>query len=465
MFIFVFLPITLLLYFSIDNIKFKNIILLIASLFFYAWGEPIWIIVLLITTFSNYVFSHIIEETRDKWKRKASLILSIAISLGFLVIFKYSNFIVDNINIISPIKFSIPQIKLPIGISFYTFQIMSYTIDVYRRETKAQSSFFYLLMYVSLFPQLIAGPIVRYVDIENEISMRSVSLESFAQGITRFLVGLSKKVLIANYAGKLVADLLNTSGQGNSVLGMWLGMILFSIQIYFDFAGYSDMAIGLGRMFGFNFLENFNYPYISKSATEFWRRWHMSLGTFFKDYVYIPLGGNRHHQIRNLFVVWFLTGLWHGASWNFILWGLYFFIFLVLEKFFLLKIFKKIPSVFSHIYFLIIVVFGWILFYFDNMTNLTEALKIMFGFSDVPLFSTKLQIVFLNNFIFIIIAIIACLPIVNYVKDFFEFLSAKGKYGMYTMHISKIAYNILIMFMCVASLIGSTFNPFLYFRF
>lgn len=465
MFIFVFLPITIFFHSFIDNIKYKNIVLLIASLLFYAWGEPFWIIILLITTFVNYALSHVIERTRGTWQSKASLILALFISLGFLVIFKYSNFIVNNINIISPIKFTIPKIIMPIGISFYTFQVLSYTIDVYRRETKAQRSFFYLLMYVCLFPQLIAGPIVRYVDIEDEINHRKVTLESFSQGITRFLVGLGKKVLIANYAGKLVAELLNMNAQGNSVLGMWLGILMFSLQIYFDFSGYSDMAIGMGKMIGFNFLENFNYPYISKSVTEFWRRWHMSLSTFFRDYVYIPLGGNRKNQIRNLFIVWFLTGLWHGASWNFILWGLYYFIFLSLEKSFLLKFFKKIPSIFSRLYFFIVVLFGWVLFYFDNMTDLTNALKIMLGFAGAPVFSTTLKITFLNNYIFIFIAITACLPIIYIVKNIMEYLFTKGEIGVYTIHISNITYNIIIMFMCIASLIGSTFNPFLYFRF
>ncbi len=440
-------------------------VLLVASLFFYSWGEPVWVIVLILSTFINYICSHLIEKYRYKWQCKASLIIAIAVSLGFLVVFKYSNFIIDNINIISPIKFYIPKIKLPIGISFYTFQILSYTIDVYRKETEAQKSFAYLLMYVCLFPQLIAGPIVRYVDVENEIKKRQVTLDSFTQGITRFLVGLAKKVLIANYAGKLVADLLNMNGQGLSVTGMWLGMVLYSLQIYFDFSGYSDMAIGLGHMLGFNFLENFNYPYVANSITDFWRRWHMSLSTFFRDYVYIPLGGNRRKQIRNLFVVWLLTGLWHGASWNFILWGLYFFVFLVIEKFFLLKFFKKIPRVFSHLYFLIVILFGWVLFYFDNMTNLKDALKIMVGFSGVPFFSTKVQIIFLNNYIFIIIAILACLPIVRYMKILMEALSEKNKYSAYTIQVSKIAYNVIIMFMCIASLIGSTYNPFLYFRF
>ena len=464
-FIFLFLPITFLIYSFGKSIKYKNIVLLIASLLFYAWGEPIWIIVLILSAIVNYVFSHLIERSRGSFLCKASLITSIAISLGLLVFFKYSNFIVNNINIISPIKFSIHAISMPIGISFYTFELLTYIIDVYNKKTRASNSILNLLMYTSLFTQVMMGPIVRYVDIEEQLAYRQFSLDNLASGLTKFLVGLSKKVLIANYASKLVSDLLNMNVQGLSMAGMWLGIILYALQIYFDFSGYSDMAIGIARMFGFNFKENFEYPYVSTSITDFWRRWHISLGSFFREYVYIPLGGNRHDQIRNLLVVWFLTGLWHGASWNFILWGLYFFVFLVIEKFLLLKYFKKIPKVISHVYFLIIILVGWILFYFTNMIDLRDAVKIMFGFTKVPFLSTKVQIIFLNNYIFIIIAILACLPIVKYLKNLLNVLFNKSKFGVYATIASKVVINLSLMFMSLASLVGSSYSPFLYFKF
>ncbi len=464
-FIFEFLPITLFFHLIAKNIRLKNIILLIASLFFYAWGEPIWIIVLILSTFLNFISSQVIENNKGKRRRRNALIISISVNLAILIIFKYSAFIVENINLISPIKFLVPNIKLPIGISFYTFQTMSYTIDVYKKNTKAQKSFINLLMYVALFPQLIAGPIVRYVDIEKEITYRKVTLESLSNGITRFLIGLSKKVLIANYAGKLVSDLLSTNIQTISVFSMWLGIIFFSLQIYFDFSGYSDMAIGLGDMFGFKFLENFNYPYMANSVTDFWRRWHISLSTFFRDYVYIPLGGNKHNQMRNLFIVWFLTGLWHGASWNFIFWGLYFFLFILFEKFVLLKFLEKIPSIIRHIYTLFVVLFGWILFYFDDLSKLKEALAIMFGLSKHAVFSMNNYIILSNNYIFLIIAVIACLPISKYIKRLLSYLLSKHKFGIYITPITNVVFNLFMMFLCIASLVGSSYNPFLYFRF
>jgi alginate O-acetyltransferase complex protein AlgI len=335
------------------------------SLFFYAWGEPKWISVMLLCTLVNYITGILAEKHKGKWQSRAALVASLIINLGALGFFKYAGFLVSNLNHLTGLSISFAEIALPIGISFYTFQSMSYVIDVYRGEVEAQRSYWKLLLYVSLFHQLIAGPIVRYKDIAAEIENRRVTLDTFSAGINRFVVGLGKKVILANTAGKLSALFLDIPAADMSVLGGWYGIILFAIQIYFDFSGYSDMAIGLGKMFGFTYKENFDYPYISKSATEFWRRWHISLGTFFRDYLYIPLGGNRHHHIRNLTIVWLLTGLWHGASWNFILWGLYYGLLIILEKLFLDKWLKKLPAVFNHIYLLFIVYnrMGFLLLY------------------------------------------------------------------------------------------------------
>ena len=321
---FAFLPANIICYFLSRNLKTKNIILIVFSLLFYAWGEPVCVALLIFSSFIGYIFAIAIDKSETKQQKKLYLIISLIINLGLLGIFKYAGFFVSNINYLLHVNLPVPQISLPIGISFYTFQIVSYVIDVYCNRVDSQKSFAKFLMYVSLYPQLIAGPIVRYIDIEREIDHREVSIVNISQGINRFIVGLAKKVIIANTAATLVSTFLDGKLATMGVLDAWFGLFMYTIQIYFDFSGYSDMAIGLGKIFGFTYCENFNYPYISKSATEFWRRWHMSLGSFFRDYVYIPLGGNRKRQLLNIFVVWFLTGFWHGASWNFIIWGLYF---------------------------------------------------------------------------------------------------------------------------------------------
>ena len=357
-FIYYFLPIVLLIYFIVPS-KFKNLVLLISSLAFYFYGEPTYIWVLLLSCFINYISALLIDKCRKK--SKVILIIAVIFNLGMLMYFKYTNFFIDNINNIFKLDINTIKVIMPIGISFFTFQTLSYVIDVYTKKVKANKNFITFASYVSLFPQLIAGPIVRYSDVEKELKNRTHSYDNFAIGIRRFTIGLGKKVLIANVMGEMVNVLNSVSNQ--SVLTYILIAIGFTLQIYFDFSGYSDMAIGLGRIFGFNFLENFNYPFIANSITDFWRRWHISLSSFLRDYVYIPLGGNRASvlkHIRNIFVVWFLTGFWHGAAWNFIIWGLYFGIILTIEKYFLNNFLKK-HKILSHFYTMILVIISFVI--------------------------------------------------------------------------------------------------------
>ena len=377
---YLFLPICLLLYFILHGIKARNYLLLVMSLLFYAWGEPKWIILMIVTTLIDYGAGLLVDQYRGQKLAKWALAGSVVITLSFLAVFKYLGFFNQNLNQIFGAELPTQIFNLPIGISFYTFQAITYVVDVYRGKAQVQRSYANLLLYVALFPQLIAGPIVRYTDIAAQLENREMTLPGFSKGITRFVTGLGKKVLLANIAGQVATSLIGGDLSKASVLGAWLGIFAYTFQIYFDFSGYSDMAIGLGHMFGFTYVENFNYPYISKSITEFWRRWHISLSTFFRDYVYIPLGGNRRHQLRNMFIVWALTGLWHGASWNFVLWGLYYFVFLAIEKLFLGKFLEKLPAVVGHAYALFIIVGGWVFFYFDDVSRLGQMLKLMFGF-------------------------------------------------------------------------------------
>ncbi|MBQ6625006.1 MAG: MBOAT family protein, partial [Clostridia bacterium] len=332
-FLCIFLPVVLVVYNLSKSITFKNIVLLVASLVFYAWGEPKWIVVMIITSFVDFVAGKLIDKYKGTKKAKLFLALSIILTLGALIVFKYMNFLTHNLNLLPFVNVKETSIALPIGISFYTFQVMSYVVDVYTGKVEVQKKYYKLLLYVSMFPQLIAGPIVRYSTISEEIENRKVSLEQFSDGITRFVAGLAKKVILANYLGLLVDSTIGGEMKSLSCLGAWTGLIAYFFQIYFDFSGYSDMAIGMGKMLGFNFLENFDYPYTARSITSFWRKWHISLSSFFRDYVYIPLGGNRRFQLRNMFVVWVLTGFWHGASWNFIIWGFYYFVLLAAEKY------------------------------------------------------------------------------------------------------------------------------------
>ena len=457
-FLFRFIPVTLLLYFIVPR-KFKNALLLVASLFFYAWGEPIYVLLMIFSCAVNYGLGLAIDRTRGTPKSKIALIASIVISLSLLGFFKYADFFVANINAIFGSSIGRLYLPLPIGISFYTFQILSYTVDVYRNATPVQKNIIDLSTYVTLFPQLIAGPIVRHKTIAEDITGRKHSLELFASGAHRFVIGLGKKVIIANNVG-LIWDLAKTSGEP-TVLLAWLGIMAFSFQIYFDFSGYSDMAIGLGRMLGFRYLENFNFPYVAQSVTEFWRRWHMSLGQWFRDYVYIPLGGNqvsRWKWVRNIFIVWALTGFWHGASWNFAIWGLYFGVLLLAERLFLGKLLERLPRVFRHSYLLLIVVVSWVIFELGTVNGIFNYLGNMFALTGISGSSFESVYVLKSNLVLLAIAAIGCVPIFRNLYDRF---SAKPLVKAVVMPVFYLA----VLTISVAYLVDSSFNPFLYFRF
>ena len=462
---YLFLPICLLLYFILHGIKARNYLLLVMSLLFYAWGEPKWIILMIVTTLIDYGAGLLVDQYRGQKLAKWALAGSVVITLSFLAVFKYLGFFNQNLNQIFGAELPTQIFNLPIGISFYTFQAITYVVDVYRGKAQVQRSYANLLLYVALFPQLIAGPIVRYTDIAAQLENREMTLPGFSKGITRFVTGLGKKVLLANIAGQVATSLIGGDLSKASVLGAWLGIFAYTFQIYFDFSGYSDMAIGLGHKFGFTYVENFNYPYISKSITEFWRRWHISLSTFFRDYVYIPLGGNRRHQLRNMFIVWALTGLWHGASWNFVLWGLYYFVFLAIEKLFLGKFLEKLPAVVGHAYALFIIVVGWVFFYFDDVSRLGQMLKLMFGFSGQAGVLPTDTVLLKNHLVFFLVAIIACIPVSKLVKALLIRFSRKGPVQESLAGAAGILYDVALLFFSTAALVGASYNPFLYFRF
>ena len=462
---YLFLPVCLLLYFILRSIKARNYLLLAMSLLFYAWGEPKWIILMIVTTLIDYGAGLLVDKYRGQKLAKWALAGSVVITLSFLAVFKYLGFFNQNLNQIFGAELPTQIFNLPIGISFYTFQAITYVVDVYRGKAQVQRSYANLLLYVALFPQLIAGPIVRYTDIAAQLENRETTLPVFSKGITRFVTGLGKKVLLANIAGQVATSLIGGDLSQASVLGAWLGIFAYTFQIYFDFSGYSDMAIGLGHMFGFTYVENFNYPYISKSITEFWRRWHISLSTFFRDYVYIPLGGNRRHQLRNMFIVWALTGLWHGASWNFVLWGLYYFVFLAIEKLFLGKFLEKLPAVVGHVYALFIIVVGWVFFYFDDVSRLGQMLKLMFGFSGQAGVLPTDTVLLKNHLVFFLVAIIACIPVSKLVKALLIRFSRRGTAQEAIAGAVGIVYDVALLFFSTAALVGASYNPFLYFRF
>lgn len=458
-FLFFFFPLFLILYYIVP-FKIKNYILLIFSLVFYAWGEPVYIFLMIFSSFINYLAGLLIDKFDNKKKRKLILVISIIINILILGFFKYADFFIEIVNGMIGINIDKLELGLPIGISFFTFQAMSYVMDVYRKEVVHEKNFFIFMTYISMFPQLIAGPIVRYETVSKELYDREINLNNFSLGLKRFMLGLFKKVLIANNVGYLFSVI---SGMDNlSVLLAWLGIIAFTIQIYFDFSGYSDMAIGMGRMLGFNYLENFNYPYIAKSITDFWRRWHISLSTFFRDYVYIPLGGSRvgkYKHIRNIMIVWMLTGLWHGASFNFILWGLYYGILLILEKKVFNKWLDKLPNVFRHIYALFFIMIGWLIFAFDDMSKLLEYGKTMF-FMNGDFINQDFIYYFRNYFIILIIASIFSTPIYKRISDYIN----KSKDSLFRSIIIMVIY-ILLFIITIAYLVSDTYNPFLYFRF
>jgi alginate O-acetyltransferase complex protein AlgI len=470
-FIFIFLPLVLGIYF-ISKDKYKNTILLVFSLFFYAWGEPKYIILMIFSIIFNYFFGLLIDKYRTNKKLSvALLIFDIAINLLMLVMFKYSNFLVNTINdifnlnitSISIFNKNILKLTLPIGISFYTFQMLSYIIDLYKGEVKVQKNILSLGTYIAFFPQLIAGPIVRYETIENELKNRTHTFNKFVFGLKRFIIGLGKKVILANnlaFVADQIIDSGNISNYGTIIV--WIAMFAYALQIYYDFSGYSDMAIGLGKMFGFTFLENFNYPYISKSITDFWRRWHISLSSWFRDYVYIPLGGNRVKKSRwvfNIMVVWMLTGLWHGASWNFVLWGLYFGIILLIEKLFLHKILDKLPNILRWLYSMILIIVGWTIFRNEDITLVLDLLKKMFIFEKTNwLDFIRMNYHLINYVLYFVLGIICMFP-------FFGKFIEKNQKKEGIMHFLSNAFILFIFVLCILFLIKSSYNPFIYFRF
>ena len=466
-FLFAFLPIVLITYYIVPRIT-RNLVLFIFSLVFYAWGEPVYIVLMIASTIVAYITGLLADKQRKSAKKYTPLIAMIGAvvwNIGLLLFFKYTDFFIGAANSIFGTQIKTLGLALPIGISFYSFQTLSYVIDVYKGEVRSQKNFLDLATYVALFPQLIAGPIVRYIDVAEQLKKRNESIEHFAQGVWRFSIGLGKKVILANTIGELFDTISNSAQSELSVAASWLGIIAYTFQIYFDFSGYSDMAIGLGKMFGFDFLENFNYPYISTSITDFWRRWHMSLSSWFRDYVYIPLGGNRvslPRQILNLFIVWGLTGLWHGASWNFVIWGLYYFVFLCLEKFVFKKFLDKIPKIIRWVYSMFVVLVGWMIFYFEDFSAMKSAFSVAFGASGNAFTDPVMNAMIINNIPFIIIAAIACAPVAKLVKVGIAKLKQRAPV---TEPIFNTVFNVVMLVLCVASLAGSTYNPFLYFRF
>lgn len=457
-FLFAYLPITLLAYYLVPR-QGRNIFLFIVNLVFYGWGEPKLVLLMVFNIFFNYIGGWLVDKYRaDAKKKKLFLILTCVLDIGILAVFKYTGMITETLNMLPFLNIPELQISLPIGISFYTFQTMSYVIDVYRDDAPVSKNFINFGTYVALFPQLIAGPIVRYRDVAEQLVNRRETLEMFTRGVKLFMVGLAKKVIIANTMGTLTTNIFATTDE-NGVVGTWVGMIAYTFQIYFDFSGYSDMACGLGNMLGFEFLKNFNYPYIAKSITDFWRRWHISLSTWFKEYVYIPLGGNRKgvkRQILNLLIVWGLTGLWHGAAYNFVLWGLYYGLLLILEKFVLKKFLDRLPSFVQHIYTLFIVIIGWGLFYFTDVGQLGEFMADLFNFGNGICGNQAFNLI-MSNLPMLIIAAVASTPLAAMLYNRFEHTRF--------MWIPETLYCMGVLAVSTASLVNQSYNPFLYFRF
>ena len=461
-FLCIFLPVVMLLYYLLPNLRVKNILLVTASLLFYAYGEPVYIILMIVSTAINYVFGRLLE-TENNRIRKTVIALTVIINLGLLLVFKYTDMIIDALNKILHSDIPMQNLSLPVGISFFTFQAMSYVIDVYRKEVKVQKNYLNIILYISFFPQLIAGPIVRYHDIQKQIVSRKADIKEIAKGLRRFIIGLSKKVLISNTVAVAADAIFNTPMDRLNVLSVWIGAVSYLIQLYFDFSGYSDMAIGLGHIFGFHFLENFQYPYISSSIKEFWKRWHISLSTWFKEYLYIPLGGNRKGKLRtciNKMIVFLATGLWHGANWTFVIWGIWHGIFLLLED--ILPI-KKIPKLIAHIYTLMVVCVGFVIFRADTLANGLVMIKKMFldwefskGQMQVAL--NQLNPLFL---LMMLIGVVGSLPIIPK-------LAAKARTSIQSWEVvTGLSYigGFILLLLCMLSLSGSTYNPFIYFRF
>ncbi|ABX40618.1 MBOAT family O-acyltransferase [Lachnoclostridium phytofermentans] len=465
-FLFRYLPIVLILYFIAPR-KYRNAVLFFTSLVFYAWGEPIYVLLMLFSTLVDYTHGMLVHHFKQKGeitKAKIALSSAMIINISLLGFFKYSDFAISNINALTGSDIGLLKLVLPIGISFYTFQTMSYTIDIYRGEAEVQKNIISFGAYVVLFPQLIAGPIVQYKTIAKQLQERREDFDQFSYGVLRFMSGLGKKVLLANNIG-ILWDRISVTPNGElTVVTAWLGITAFAFQIYFDFSGYSDMAIGLGNMLGFQFLENFNYPYMSKSITEFWRRWHISLGTWFRDYVYIPLGGNRcglGKQIRNIAIVWFLTGFWHGASWNFIMWGVYFGVILILEKFVLLKFLNKLPSFLSHIYAIVLVWIGWAIFAFDDFSKGINYIKAMFGVNTIGFINDNARYLLMNYAIILIVLILGSTDLPKRVANRLVGEHSEKK----TTAVVQGLFIVGVFVISVAYLVDASYNPFLYFRF
>ncbi|AIQ22114.1 MBOAT family O-acyltransferase [Paenibacillus sp. FSL H7-0737] len=455
LFLFLFLPAVLALYY-VSPWRIKNLILFLSSLVFYAWGEPVYIVIMLLSTITDYGFGLLLSRPKlTKVQRKWIVVSSMVINLGLLSYFKYADFLIQNVNKLLGTHIPLTDLPLPIGISFYTFQSMSYIIDVYRGTAKAQRNWIDFGTFVALFPQLVAGPIVQYNTIAEQLRARSVDIPMFAEGVRRFIIGLAKKVLLANNIGLLWHTISSSNLDSMPALTAWIGIIAFAFQIYFDFSGYSDMAIGLGLMFGFRFNENFNKPYISQSITDFWRRWHISLSSWFRDYVYIPLGGNRRGlgiQVRNILIVWLLTGIWHGASWNFLLWGLYFGVILIFEKWWGLKLLSRLPRWVRHLYAIVLILIGWVLFAFEELPLVLSYLQAMLGFNGQPLWDTTTLYFTYTNAILLVVLTLASAPL-------------KASKRMDDRTIPSLIWYGVLFFLSVAYLVDATFNPFLYFRF
>lgn len=465
LFLFRFLPVFFLCYFAVPK-RMKNFILFLGSLFFYAWGEPVYIVLMLFSTVSDYMHGLLIDRFKGRKRATFFLISSIVINLALLGFFKYADFVVQTVNTVAGTSFPLMNLPLPIGISFYTFQTMSYTIDVYRGEAKVQKNILDFGVFVTMFPQLIAGPIVKYRQVASELHERHADAQKVSYGMKRFVVGLAKKVLIANNMGALWTEISAMEAGSISVLTAWIGIIAFAFQIYFDFSGYSDMAIGLGACMGFHFPENFNYPYISASITEFWRRWHMTLSGWFREYVYIPLGGNRKgiaRQLLNILIVWLLTGIWHGAGWNFLLWGLWFAFFLILEKLFLGKIFAVLPKAIGRVYTCFVVLLSWVLFALESVGSIGSYLSAMFGLRSSGLIDKYGLYIGKEYLILLAIAIIAATPLIGNIAR--KLGQAKTGYGIALYRVGEKVIPAVLLLLSIAYIVEASYNPFLYFRF
>ncbi len=465
LFIFRFLPIFMICYFAAPQ-RMKNLILFLGSLFFYAWGEPVYVLLMLFSTVSDYVHGRLIETFRGRRAAKVFLISSIVINLFVLGFFKYADFLIQTVNTVAGTSIPLLNLPLPIGISFYTFQTMSYSIDVYRGETKVQKNILDFGVFVTMFPQLIAGPIVQYKQVESSLHRRSVDIFRISYGTKRFVIGLAKKVLLANNLGMLWTEISTMNYGEMNVLTAWMGIIAYAFQIYFDFSGYSDMAIGLGEILGFHFPENFNYPYISASITEFWRRWHITLGSWFREYVYIPLGGNRKgigKQLRNILIVWTLTGIWHGAGWNFLLWGLWFALLLIVEKNFLGKLLSSIPKLFGRIYACFAVLIGWVFFAVETPGGIAGYFSALFGYNHAGIWDRQALYLVTQYLVLLVIAVVASLPLASLLVKKLEAKQSGLAIAIYRM--GEKVITVVLLILAIAYVVEASYNPFLYFRF